>query len=321
MKYKSLNRVKNLAGLLLLFSLSLCFQYCSISSEKGIVPYTKNPNYWQNNGKPVFLAGLSKDDNLFQVAGLKAHLAEIHQAGGNYIRNTMSSRKGPEGNEVRAFQIIDGKYDLEQFNPVYWDRFEKLLQWTKELDIIVQVEIWATHDLFGEEWDTSPWNPINNYNYSETEVSLDIVAPERAYKEHTFFYTVPGKNNDNLLLHYQQDFVNKLLSLSLSYDHILYCITNEIQPAQPPEWSKYWAVYISEKALEAGRSIEVTEMFWSPDFKDPQHRTSLDNPEIFSFFEISQNSANESDEQFSNLQYVMSELKNKPSPYFPDSFL
>jgi len=58
----------------------------------GLRPYTKNPRYWQYNGRPVLLLGGSKDDNLFQIPDLQAHLDEIRAAGGNYLRNTMSDR-------------------------------------------------------------------------------------------------------------------------------------------------------------------------------------------------------------------------------------
>jgi hypothetical protein len=53
--------------------------------------------YWQYQGRPVLLIGGSNQDNLFNhpnlgSAGLEAHLDLLVSAGGNYVRNTMSSR-------------------------------------------------------------------------------------------------------------------------------------------------------------------------------------------------------------------------------------
>ena len=71
-----------------------------------IMPFEKNPSYWQYEGRPVLLVGGTDDDNLFQLPHLEEHLDLLASVGGNYIRNTMSSRvdKGwdvyREGNRV-----------------------------------------------------------------------------------------------------------------------------------------------------------------------------------------------------------------------------
>src|SRR5687768_5513834 len=91
-----------------------------------IRPYEKNPRYWQYKGQPILLLGGSKDDNLFQIPDLEAHLDEIKSAGGNYIRNTMSDRKDL-GFEVYPFhQRADKRYDLSRWNDKYWQRFERM---------------------------------------------------------------------------------------------------------------------------------------------------------------------------------------------------
>ncbi len=74
-----------------------------------IQPYDKNPRYWQYKEEPVMLIGGSKDDNLFQVPHLKAHLNQMKEVGANYVRNTMSSR---DTSNVKAFKQLDnGKYE------------------------------------------------------------------------------------------------------------------------------------------------------------------------------------------------------------------
>src|SRR5690606_326694 len=79
-----------------------------------IRPSGANPSYWEYEGRPVVLIGGSDDDNLFQWerSRLSDHLRRLDDAGGNYVRNTMSSRD--EGNLWPFARRDDGKYDLER---------------------------------------------------------------------------------------------------------------------------------------------------------------------------------------------------------------
>ena len=60
---------------------------------------------------------------------------------------------------------------------------------------------------------------------------------------------VPSSPETNfVVLGYQQKFVDKLLSYTLQYGHILYCIDNETSVSS--EWGKFWAGYIKTRAKE-----------------------------------------------------------------------
>ena len=64
--------------------------------------------------------------------------------GGNYVRCTMSQR---EAIELKPHKLLeDGTFDLDQWNDEYWTRFENLLRWTAEREIIVQIEVWDRFD-------------------------------------------------------------------------------------------------------------------------------------------------------------------------------
>ena len=120
-----------------------------LTTTAMIQPYCNNPRYWQYKGQPLMLLGGSREDNLFQIPDLAAHLALLRSVGGNYIRCTMSSRD--EGDVWPFyFDTTIGKYDLTRFNPVYWQRFADLLNLTASLDIIVQVEVWDRFDFSRE---------------------------------------------------------------------------------------------------------------------------------------------------------------------------
>jgi len=255
--------------------------------------YSKNPHYWQYKGKPLMLLGGSVEDNLYQIANLEGHLDLLQSVGGNYVRCTMSCRD--EGDVWPFAKLDNGLYDLNQWNDEHWQRFENFLKLTLERDIIPQIEIWAYHDLYegwGKNWSLNPYNPKNNINYTAQDSRLSVSGVDPHNASNRFFWTVPELDNNTKVLQYQQRFVDKLLTYALDYDHVLYCMTNEIHPGESSEWSLYWARYIHEKAISKGVVTHTTEMFWQPDLLHEQHRPSHDHPEIFSFFEAAQNSAN-----------------------------
>lgn len=290
-----------------------------------IQPYSKNGFYWQYKGQPVLLLGGSGQDNLFNNltglqpgdATLEEHLDLLVSVGGNYVRNTMHARN--QGNVFPFKQLPNGKYDLAQWNEEYWRRFENFLKLTAERDIIVQIELWDQWDYCRGLWERDPWNPDLNINYTTDNTQLkgsghynDVT--HRSVGKLDLFLTVPEVHNDSVVLAYQQKFVDKVLSHTFKYHHVLYTITNELFLQHPPEWSWYWARYIRQKAAKAGVKIEVTEMLQIEDVTHEQHKASLDHPEIFTFVDVSQNSGVGRQVNWEHFQYIKNYLKEHPRP-------
>ena len=216
-----------------------------------IRPYTKNPYYWQYKGEPVILLGGSDDDNLFQWTGsaLTDQLDLLKSVGGNYVRNTMSDRDKVETGQVPglnvdnvlAFAKVGDKYDLDQWNEEYWDRLRNFMEETAKRDIIVQLTFWDIHDIRGKvhikgqtgSWESHPWNPRNNVNYTSAETGLAEELDDESDSDlinqakHPFFATVPSLNNVEKVLRYQEKYVRKILSICLPYGHVLYNVENE----------------------------------------------------------------------------------------------
>ncbi|HID21909.1 MAG TPA: hypothetical protein EYP14_05850, partial [Planctomycetaceae bacterium] len=251
--------------------------------DARIRPWSGNPRYWQYKGRPVLLIGGSKDDNAFQLPDLKQHLDEIKRAGGNYIRNTMSDRPN-KGFEVYPFKRLpNGKYDLNEWNEVYWRRFDNMLRWTAEREIIVQIEVWDRFDYSdhrgSNNWSRHPYNPKNNVNYTVEESGLKTTYKRHpGANEQPFFFTVPAEQNNQVVLKYQVAQVDKMLSYSLKYGHVLYCMDNETSGS--PEWGKFWALHIKKRAAEVGVDVFVTEMWDQWNIKGDEHKRTLDHPEI-----------------------------------------
>lgn len=291
----------------------LCSTLVFGSDSDRIRPWEKDPMYWQLKGKPIMLLGGSRDDSLFQIPGLKAHLDEMKAAGANYIRNTMSDRPDHDF-EVHPFASIGGgKYDLEKWNEEYWTRFSNMLKWTSERDIVVQIEVWDRFDHSRDNWEGDPYNPQNNINYSFKDSSLKSKYINHPGKnDQPFFFTTPKQRNNKVLLKYQQRFVDKLLSYSLKYDHVLYCMDNETSAEEA--WAVYWSGYIRGKADAAGKKVCLTEMWDDWNLRAERHMRTLAHPERYDFADVSQNNQKKGQEHWDNFQWVRQFVAKKPRP-------
>ncbi|MDA3835629.1 MAG: hypothetical protein PF495_19830, partial [Spirochaetales bacterium] len=295
----------------------LVFSNCQTkqAAAQAIQPWDETPWYWQYKGEPVLLLGASSDDNLFQWPAdiLVPHLDSMKNIGANYVRNTMSDRHDRDF-ELYPFKKLDnGKYDLNQWNEAYWQRFEFFLNETAKRDIIVQIEVWDRFDYSRNNWPPHPYNPANNVNYTFEESGLAAEYPDHpGANKQPFFFTTSNQRNNKVLLKYQQQFVEKMLSYSLKHGHVLYCMDNETSGEE--EWGAYWARYIREKANETDVKIYVTEMWDNWNLKSEQHKRTFDHPELYAFCDVSQNNHQRDQSHWDNFQWVRNYIADHPRP-------
>jgi len=252
-----------------------------------IQPYAANPFYWQYQGEPVLLLGGSIEDNLYQIDNVEAHLELLASVGGNYVRCTMSCRD--EG-DLWWFEQdpATGLYDLNSPGRGHWEKFARFVELAAARDIILQIEVWDRFDFAREPWQLNPYNPKNNCNYTVAESGLvEEILSHPGRRESAFFRSVPALENNRLLLAFQQQQVDQLLSITLPHDNVLYCIDNETN--ESPAWGAYWATYIKTKAVAAGVTVMTTEMWDAHNLLDDEHKATFDHPELYDFVDISQN--------------------------------
>jgi hypothetical protein len=279
-----------------------------------IRPYTENLKYWEYKGKPVLLLGGSNNDNLFQSADIEDQLDLLQSVGGNFVRNTMSSRDS--GDVWPFYRMENGKYDLNKWNGEYWAKFENLLKLTAERNIIIQIEVWDRFDYSLEWWSGNPLNPANNINYSEEECGMATEYPKHPSRdEQPFFHSINGMPNYSpaleLVKKYQEKLVDKMLTYSLNYGNVLYCMDNET--STPPEWGLYWIKYIKSKAGE--KQVYTTDMF--DKFYTPNSceacKQAISNPEEYMFLDVSQNnSRNFKQGHWDTLQWIVNQRDKYP---------
>ena len=321
----------------IIFFLSIiCILVSIVSCDAQITPdkpeiepitiYSENPFYWEYNGEPILLVGGSREDNLFNHPdGLEEHLELLMENGGNYIRNTMSSRN--PGNPWAFKQLENGLYDLDQWNEEYWQRFENLVSMSAERDIIIQVEIWDPWDYYRSEaalghgaenvgWESNPFNPELNINYTpeETGLATEIdVYPAGTPSDHLFFHTVPELQDIPEVRRYQERFVEKILSITLRHPNVIYCMNNET--GEHPEWGQYWAQFIRVTAEEQEKNVYLADMRYSINLQTEDHRQLLHDWENFDFFEVSQNNNNVNDQvHYDRLMEIREQIVDQPKP-------
>jgi hypothetical protein len=288
-------------------------------NENSIKPYKINPRYWQYKGQPVLLLGGSETDHIFLLDDLEQHLDEIAQTGGNYVRCTMSQREELDLKPHR--RRADGKFDLNEWNTDYWNRFANCLKWCYERDIIIQIEVWDRFDYAQDNWKQSPWNPRNNINYSYAQSGFaEEYANGQLYKdEHPFFHSIEGTSHYisryDLIRKYQEAFVDKMLSYSLPYGNVLYCMNNET--SSEAGWGQYWIQLIKAKAAEKGVTVCTTDMFDDAYMAEKAEHTSLifNDAERYMFADISQvNSRNFDETHWERLQWLLRQVNTHPRP-------
>lgn len=306
--------------LLLGFALAAAFLTCPPTSLMAVEATevaarirvdSEHPAYWNYRGQPVLLLGGSVEDNLFQIPDLEAHLDLLQSVGGNYVRCTMSCRD--DGNVWPFKEVAPGRYDLDQWNEVFWERFERFLHLTAQRDIIVQIELWATFDYYRDIWERNPFNPKNNVNYSAEETGLPTVVNSHPTRtENNFFWSVPAERNQPTVLRYQRRFVDRILEHALPYGNVLYCMDNETSVT--PEWGWYWSRYIRSRAGGDHLEVQTTEM-WDPwDLANAMHNATFDHPEVYSFVDISQNNHQKGQAHWDNLAKQRARIARAPRP-------
>jgi len=281
----------------------------------------RSPWYWNYKGKTLLLIGGSWQDNMFNhPTRLEEHLDVLAASGGNYLRNTMSHRN--IGN-VFAYERNDGGlFDLKRFNEEYWRRFGNFLELAFRRDMIVQIEIWDPWDHYEDHqslggWSHHPFNPANNVNFTPDESGFPTFIdypPVGHPTGHPFFRTVPALDDNRVVLPYQIAFVDKLLSISLKYPNILYCVHNET--GELVGFGDFWAAHLRERANEAGVSIHVTDMRRNENIRSEDHAHIYEHPALYSFLDISQNNAFPGLGQghYDNIMYVRERISGSPRP-------
>src|SRR5262249_28984128 len=131
--------------------------------------------------------------------------------GGSYIeipgrsfgiqRNTLA----PEpGRFIAPWAKTGEKFDLDKWNPEFFDRYRDFLSEASKVGIVVEVTLFSSY--YQEaHWNVSPFNPANNINGTD---AID-------WKK---LHTIENGN----ILRWQEKYVRKLVKEAVGFDNVLF---------------------------------------------------------------------------------------------------
>jgi hypothetical protein len=215
--------------MLLLAGLSL-----SVSAQP-VRLHPDNPHYLEYDGEPLVLVSSAEHYGAVINADFDyaRYLETLHRDGLNYTRiftgsyiENPESTFGIERNTLAPVSpdrfvspwirsetsgALDGgnKFDLDTWNPAYFERLRSFVGLARELDVIVEATLFSS--IYQDSnWSMSPLHPENNINgLSEIDYR----------KVHTF-------ENDALLA-YQIAYVRKIVRELNDFDNVIFEIQNE----------------------------------------------------------------------------------------------
>ncbi len=245
--------------LLLIFVLVM--SHCSGSNgELGI--YEGNTRYFSWDDKPIFLASRSfgwtaiSDSHFDFVRDIETMAAN----GGNLLRLTLFwPGHGDEGGELPWIRNEEtGMYDLDQFNPAYFEKLHHYIMVAAKNNAIVNLEVFDHPAVKGGSgrWPSHPMNPARNVNYDDEEFGTSSV-------DHRFFRSLPMHDNKPVALKYQQQLLYKVLDETLDFRNVIYSLGNECP--SPLEWNLYWTHLIKDYAAGRGKSNILVTNMWQRD--------------------------------------------------------
>jgi hypothetical protein len=300
--------------------------------------------YWQYNGERVLLLGgwnhghnpfIDHDtdndrDNqgVSSPAQISGAMDELAAAGGNCLRCVLDPGMAAGIQHMDFCENNDGLYDLNVMTGPFWTRLATFVQEAEKRNIIVQIEVWDRFDLIDGSWGSwpvSPWNPKNNGNY--TSKSSGLATSYASYKRHPFLQGVPGhpvyenasdarKRQYDVVRRYQDRFIDKLLSVTLPHENVLYCMNNETH--EDPAWGHYWMRFIHRTARKHGKQVLTTDMF--DDAFDAQTSRGLthqfSNRDKYDYIDISQANSRHADEaHWDTVRWIVEAAKKMDPPY------
>ena len=188
--------------------------------------YEQNPRYLQYQGRPILL--ITSAEHYGAVVNLdfdySRYLETLQKEGFNYTRifcgpyfepvqNVFGIQKNTlapdSGKYIGPWVYRDGIYDLEQFNPPFFERLTHFVGEAAERGIVVEVTLFSSIYAQGA-WELLPFNPGNN----------EKITGEIPFREvHTLAH--PEINT------YQEAYIRKVVRSLNGLDNLFYEIQNE----------------------------------------------------------------------------------------------
>ncbi len=195
--------------------------------------------YWFKDsatGKGVYLFGHGITNLVSQVQiDIIEHNRHYSSFGANTLRLHLT--QGAFGAGAPWKQLSDGRYDLEQWNDIYWRRLKLFMDDCLRRRIYPFIQIWdePVIERGSSRWRVHPFRPSNNVN---TLQGLNDDPEGHGMKG---FYDLRNEK----LIRLQRSFLKRVLDFTAPCGICIYSICNEYDFGNnaPVDWQDYWIDY------------------------------------------------------------------------------
>jgi hypothetical protein len=253
--------------------------------------HPQNPRYFTDNtGRAVYLTGAHTWANLVDISpsdppakfDFGAYLDWMTEHNYNFIRlwtwepatwNTKANRENALHTcapqpfaRTGPGKALDGKpkFDLNKFEPAYFDRLRKRVSSACNRDIYVSVmlfEGWAMQFSQGA-WQGHPFNPENNINGIDADKNKDGKGLE--------FHELAVPEVTRI----QENYVRKIIDTVNDLDNVLYEISNENHP-DSTQWQYHMIRFIKDYERTKPKQHPVGMTF---QYKGGSNETLFESP-------------------------------------------
>ncbi len=252
-----------------------------------------NPRYFTDDrGQAVYLTGSHTWNNLVDMGpsdppeafDFPAYIEWMKDYHHNFIRlwawellnwDTQGNREEePEVHNVAPHpwmrtgpgNALDGKpkFDLETFNPAYFERLENRVSLAAENDIYVSIMLFEGWGLqfSPHAFENHPFHPDNNINGINGDLNNDGSAVE--------IHTLA----DDAITALQEAYVRHVVETVNAFDNVLYEISNENHPPST-EWQYHMIRFIQDLERDMPKQHPVGMTF---QFKGGSNQTLFESP-------------------------------------------
>jgi hypothetical protein len=232
--------------------------------------HASNRSFQDASGKPIFLLGgygwASVAPDYYNNGPQKYADMILNGApnGINYMRLSLGiNRFSVEGGNPEwsqsydrrptpvPFKYVNGKADLDQWDPIFWDGLKYQCELAKKHNFMVHICLFDGVDYRPGDsswrWPNSFWNVKNQVR--DFYGNLDIHNSGHADRD-GHFYRVKDFINNTGVGYYQRKVIDKAIAETAKYDNVFFEIGNELLGSKA-DWNAELTAYISSKTQKA----------------------------------------------------------------------
>ncbi len=226
------------------------------AAEPGL---TRHGRWLQYNGRYVYIVGIDRqelacDPHKDYVKALD-QLAQYHI---NKVRIFSYCYWDPNRYwHPWLYSAPTGQFDLDAWNPLYWQRVKDVIAAAQARDILVEFSLFPAYPA-DPNWWTDPHTRVAWSKRFNTNGAFSTNASGHFFPEFFDLTYTERSHRGKMLRDYQQALVDKAIAELEAFPNVLFEVANEFfegvhqlpRGYQVYPWQQYWATYIDQRTSQ-----------------------------------------------------------------------